>query len=164
MTDVMKPADDLFTARLVESLYVEAMVLADEARSYFERDAGDQGLPDDQSVQIDMSCESLRVTTRLMHSIAWLLNQKAYFAGELSLHQLRGRSRALGSVTASNPQVVARLPLEAQLLVHDTQHLLDRLVRLERSIDASRLGLAEETAMRPAVLHLQSRLAAELTL
>src|ERR1700761_9232681 len=57
--------------KLVDSLYVEAMLLADEARSYFdvngraERDA----LP--ALYRIGFSCEALRVTTRLMHIIAW---------------------------------------------------------------------------------------------
>lgn len=151
-----------FAAKLIESLYVEAMVLADEARSYFELGAEEQGLSPHDDVRIDMSCESLRVTTRLMHSIAWLLNQKAFFAGELSLHQLHGRSRALGKCASSDPFVVARLPAEAQRLVRETQHLLDRLVRLEKSLEAERLGFIEESALRPAVLHMQARLASEL--
>jgi regulator of CtrA degradation len=151
-----------FTVKLVESLYVEAMVLADEARSYFELTPEDQGLTRHDDIRIDMSCESLRVTTRLMHSIAWLLNQKAYFAGELSLHQLHSRSRSLGKCTLSDPFVVARLPQEAQRLVQETQHLLDRLVRLEKSLEAERLGFVEEAALRPAVLQMQARLASEL--
>lgn len=151
-----------FTVKLIESLYVEAMLLADEARSYFEQDPADQGLSAHDDIRLDMSCESLRVTTRLMHSIAWLLNQKAFFAGELSAHQLHSRSRALGKCTASDPFVVARLPQDAQRLVHETQHLLGRLVRLEKSLEAERLGFVEERALRPAVLGLQARLASEL--
>lgn len=151
-----------FTVKLIESLYVEAMVLADEARSYFELTPEDQGLGQQDDIRIDMSCESLRVTTRLMHSIAWLLNQKAFFAGELSLHQLHSRSRALGKCTSSDPFVVARLPRDAQRLVQETQHLLDRLVRLEKSLEAERLGFVEERALRPAVLGLQARIASEL--
>ncbi len=151
-----------FTVKLIESLYVEAMVLADEARSYFELSPEDQGLARHDEIRIDMSCESLRVTTRLMHSIAWLLNQKAFFAGELTLHQLHSRSRSLGKCTVSDPFVVARLPAEAQRLVQETQHLLDRLVRLEKSLAAERLGFVEESALRPAVLHMQARLASEL--
>lgn len=151
-----------FTVKLIESLYVEAMVLADEARSYFELSPEDQDLTKHDEIRIDMSCESLRVTTRLMHSIAWLLNQKAFFAGELSQHQLHSRSRSLGKCASSDPFVVVRLPTEAQRLVRDTQHLLDRLVRLEKSLEAERLGFVEETALRPAVLHMQARLASEL--
>jgi regulator of CtrA degradation len=139
------------------------MVLADEARSYFELSPEDQGLEeDDNELRIDMSCESLRVTTRLMHSIAWLLNQKAYFAGELTLHQLGARSRALGKCTISDRFVVARLPAAAQRLIEDTQHLLDRLIRLEKSLEADRLGFAEDQTLRPAVLQMQARLAQEM--
>lgn len=151
-----------FTVKLIESLYVEAMVLADEARSYFELSPEEQGLGKHDDIRIDMSCESLRVTTRLMHSIAWLLNQKAFFAGELSVHQLHSRSRGLGKCTSSDPFVVARLPADAQKLVAETQHLLDRLVRLEKSLEAERLGFVEEQALHPAVLHMQARLAREL--
>lgn len=151
-----------FTAKLVDSLYVEAMVLADEARSYFELSPHDQGLGIDAEARTNMSCESLRVTTRLMHSIAWLLNQKAFFSGELSLHQLHSRSRSLGKCTSSDPFVVALLPAEAQRLVVETQQLLDRLIRLEKSLEAERLGFVEEKALRPAVLHMQARLASEL--
>lgn len=158
----MESVQSPFTAKLVESLYIEAMVLADEARSYFELTPAEQGLSDQDEARIDMSCESLRVTTRLMHSIAWLLNQKAFFAGELTEHQLRSRSRALGKCSASDPFVVTRLPGEAQRLVHETQHLLDRLVRLERSLEADRLGFAEVQAMHPMVHQMQARLAIEL--
>lgn len=158
----MEKAQHPFTAKLIESLYIEAMVLADEARSYFEMTPQDQGLADDNEVRIDMSCESLRVTTRLMHSIAWLLNQKAFFAGELSAHQLHSRSRSLGKCTTSDPFVVARLPAEAQRLTRETQHLLNRLMRLETSLEADRLGLVEERTLRPAVLQMQARLASAL--
>ncbi|WP_017670941.1 DUF1465 family protein [Blastomonas sp. AAP53] len=151
-----------FTAKLVESLYVEAMVLADEARAFFELGPDEQGLSPSDEIRIDMSCESLRVTTRLMHSIAWLLNQKAFFAGELSEHQLRSRSRSLGKCSTSDAFIVARLPAEAQRLVQETQHLLERLVRLERSLEAERLGFAEAQAMHPMVHQMQARLANEL--
>ncbi|MAF61812.1 MAG: hypothetical protein CL680_10160 [Blastomonas sp.] len=161
-TSQMESVQSPFTAKLVESLYVEAMVLADEARSYFELTVEQQGVADQDEIRIDMSCESLRVTTRLMHSIAWLLNQKAFFAGELSEHQLRSRSRSLGKCSSSDPFVVARLPAEAQRLVYETQHLLDRLVRLERSLEADRLGFAEIQAMHPMVHQMQARLASEL--
>lgn len=158
----MKNAHQLFTVKLVESLYVEAMVLADEARSYFELSPSEQGVDDDNEVRVELSCESLRVTTRLMHSIAWLLNQKAFFGGELTAHQLHSRSRSLGKCTSSDPFVIARLPAEAQRLAVETQHLLDRLVRLEKSLETERLGLIEERAIRPAVLQMQARLASAL--
>lgn len=150
---------EIFTAKLVESLYCEAMVLADEARSYFERD--DQADTDalDAVDRVNLSCESLRVTTRLMHSIAWLLNQKAYFAGEISHKQLFGRGRALGKSAPSDPQIVACLPDAAQLLVRESEKLFARLARLEKSLELEQLGfadIAEEHA--PPVHQLRDQL------
>ena len=58
------------TAKLVDGLYVEAMVLADEARAYFDRAASDDRLALDPVDRVGFSCESLKVTTRLMHLIA----------------------------------------------------------------------------------------------
>src|SRR3546814_7507745 len=56
--------------RLVDGLYVEAMVMADEARAYFDlRDGGDADV-DDPVRRVAFACESLKVTTRLMHIIA----------------------------------------------------------------------------------------------
>src|SRR3546814_7383898 len=70
--------------RLVDGLCVEAMVMADEARAYFDlRDGGDADV-DDPVRRVAFACESLKVTTRLMHIIAWLLSQRAWQRGELS--------------------------------------------------------------------------------
>ncbi|WP_260582563.1 DUF1465 family protein [Sphingopyxis sp. PET50] len=70
----------------VENLYVEAMVLADEAHTAFAaaRDLGAVGSAGsrDGLLQIGLACESLKTTTRLMHIIAWLLHRRAMIAGD----------------------------------------------------------------------------------
>ena len=68
-------------------------MLADEARSYFDTGGRDDRLSLDPLDRVGFSCESLKVTTRLMHVIAWLLTQRAVAAGELSRAQAR-RGRA----------------------------------------------------------------------
>lgn len=72
--------------RLIDALYTEAMVLADEARSYFDVAGRDEREMLDAMTRVLFSCESLKVTTRLMHVIAWLLTQRAVNAGELPAH------------------------------------------------------------------------------
>jgi len=156
---------DPFARKLIEQLYIEAMVLADEARAYFEReqDVDEQLLS--PALRISLSCESLRVTTRLMHAIAWLLNQKAYLAGELSVHQLAGHGRALGLAPDSDPAALALLPERAQTLVHDSEQLFDRLVRLEGALARERENAEAAAAHeRPAVHDLQRRLSAAMAL
>lgn len=116
---------------LIDTLYVEAMVLADEARSYFDdigRAERDVLTP---MQRVTFSCESLKVTTRLMHVIAWLLTQRAVHAGELSQSQAVEPSRRLGDDPASEEATVDALPPEAQRMIATSIDLHRRVRRLD---------------------------------
>lgn len=118
-------------ARVTDALYTEALLLADEARGYFdghgraERDT----LP--AAARIGFSCESLRATTRLMHIVAWLLNQRAVAAGEISAAAAAAEERRLGSSPASDPAVVESLPDAARALIARTEDLYARVAWLD---------------------------------
>ena len=119
------------TPKLVDSLYVEAMVLADEARSYFDREGREDRMKLDPIVRVGFSCESLKVTTRLMHVVAWLLTQRAVEAGEISAARARAPARRLGEAPASDPALLDKLPESALSLVHASEELHARVKRLE---------------------------------
>ena len=118
--------------RLIDSLYVEAMVLADEARSYFDRHGRDDRLMLDPVVRVGFSCESLKLTTRLMHVIAWLLTQRAVEVGELTAEQARRPARRLGEAPQSDPEILAQLPPDAAHLVESSRELYARVERLDQ--------------------------------
>ncbi len=80
----MSSARARVTPKVIDSLYTEAMLLADEARSYFDRNGREDRLRLDPLLRVGFSVESLKVTTRLMHVIARLLTQRALEAGEIS--------------------------------------------------------------------------------
>jgi regulator of CtrA degradation len=119
------------TPKLIDTLYVEAMVLADEARSYFDRTGRDDRLELDPILRVGFSCESLKVTTRLMHVIAWLLTQRAVEAGELADGQSRRPARRLGNAPESDQDVLARLPKQANELIEASRELYARVQRLD---------------------------------
>ena len=119
------------TPKLIDSLYTEAMVLADEARSYFDKHGRDDRMALDPLVRVGFSCESLKVTTRLMHVIAWLLTQRAVEAGELTPSQSRKPARRLGDTAESDPALLARLPEGALHLVQSSIELFARVKRLD---------------------------------
>ncbi len=119
------------TPKLVDALYVEAMVLADEARSYFDTAGRDDRLALDPIDRVGFSCESLKVTTRLMHVIAWLLTQRAVAAGELSRTQAGAAERRLGDAPATDADLFPRLPEAAAELVRSTEELYERVSRLD---------------------------------
>ena len=134
----------LLTPKLVDSLYVEAMVLADEARSYFDIQAEEDRASLDADVRVHFACESLRVTTRLMHIIAWLLTQRAVSSGEISASDARHPDRRLGEAPESDALLARTFPEAARTLIQSSQELYDRVRRLDR------LGTDPSAAFSPA--------------
>lgn len=121
--------------KLVDSLYIEAMVMADEARAYFDQQ-GDQDRDSlDIMVRVSFSCESLKVTTRLMHVIAWLLTQRAVHNGELHRSELSDPRHRFGAAAKSDPAVVARFPFVARSLIDASQDLYERVARFQSAMD-----------------------------
>ena len=119
------------TSRLIDSLYTEAMLLADEARSYFD----DAGRSDRSTLEpfarVGFACESLKVTTRIMHIVAWLLTQRAIESGEIATREGRRPERRLGHAQDSDPAVVVQLPESAQRLINASADLYARVKRLD---------------------------------
>ena len=133
------------TPKLLDSLYTEAMLLADEARSYFDRDQMSNILP--AEIAVAFSCESLKVTTRLMHSIAWLLNQKALRAGEITPDDAYSDARDLGYSPASDSFQVGRFPQQAQLLIAASEDLYFRLQRFSSKMRTGTAPVSEPLMM-----------------
>ena len=117
--------------RLVDALYTEAMVLADEARTYFDEGGRHERDAMAPMARVTFSCESLKVTTRLMHVIAWLLTQRAVDAGEMSRSDALDPSRRLGAPPYSDPAVIADMPGQARALVNASIDLFRRTARLD---------------------------------
>jgi regulator of CtrA degradation len=132
------------TPKLIGALYTEAMLLADEARSYFDSAGREERDALDPFARVGFSCESLKVTTRLMHVIAWLLTQRAVEAGELSRAQAAIPARRLGQAPDSDEALLARLPEQARMLVVASRDLFARIQRLDE------LGATPEPAPSPA--------------
>ncbi len=122
------------TSHVLHRLYTEVMILADEARAYFERHHENDSIAPELAVSF--SCESLKVTTRLMHSIAWLLSEKAIYSGEIDESRLEHHDRELGYAPASDKRLVDTLPSQAQYLVSESEIIYDRLKRLSRQIQS----------------------------
>jgi regulator of CtrA degradation len=136
--------------KLIDSLYTESMVLADEARSYFDEAGRADRETLDPLVRVGFSCESLKVTTRLMHVIAWLLTQRAVDAGELRAGDALDPSRRLGEAPVFDADLVRALPDRAQALIAASADLHRRVGRLDR---------AQEAPQAPSPVHgLQSRI------
>ena len=119
------------TSRLINSLYTEAMLLADEAWSYFDDAGRDERQSPEPFARVGFACESLKVTTRIMHIVAWLLTQRAIESGEIATLEGRRPERRLGNAQDSDPAVVNQLPPAAQRLINASADLYARIKRID---------------------------------
>ena len=136
------PREIRLRGRLVNSLYTEAMLLADEARAYFEH----QGRADreilDPLARVSLSCESLKITTRLMHVLAWLLTERAIEVGQMGADEAAAAARRLGDATPSDAASIEGLPAPAIVLIDASQDLYARVRRLETEAPESASGVS----------------------
>lgn len=131
-------------SHILESLYGEAVVLADELRSRFDDlrvtldtvalvTGGYAHLDCDDGAHLAISCEALRVTNRMTHCMTWLLNHRAYLRGELSALQLRRQGRILDTGQNTDKRVLLQLPAELQRTIAATNALYERIARLDKA-------------------------------
>ena len=137
---------------IIEDLYSEALLLADDARAVFDLRIGEKGDNASDSLKIALSIEGLRTTTRVMHVLAWLLNQRAFLAGELSAAQL-ARHNELPEERSADPANLEALEPETRALIRESEDLHARVARLDRE-----MRRAEQQAEAP-VQAMQDRLA-----
>ncbi|TPG15205.1 DUF1465 family protein [Sphingomonas koreensis] len=139
--------------KLIDSLYIEAMVLADEARGYFD----EAGRADRDGLtpleRVSFSCESLKVTTRLMHIIAWLLTQRAVDAGEMPRRDALDPSRRLGAAPKSDPAAVEAMPAPARALIASSADLYRRVARLDTAQDDETIAPSPARSMLDRLSH-----------
>jgi regulator of CtrA degradation len=151
---MVKPAS--INPRIIEGLYCEALVLSDDVRDAFalsgRMDAAGEEADD---ARIALSCEALRTTTRMMHAVAWLLNHRAYFSGELSEFQLR-RYGKLADFPESDADRLNLLDAPTRELITATERFHARLKRIDN-------GWRERSADEPsAIAALRERLGQQL--
>lgn len=124
----------LIDGKLIDDLYVEAMVLADEARGYLEKGAVIERDLLEPMDRVHFSCEALKVTTRLMQVIAWLLSRRAYMRGEIDLAESRSEKFRLGDAAPSDTAATAVFPADMRVLIAASESLYLRAQRLEEQL------------------------------
>ena len=138
---------------IIDALYGEALALADEVRGAFDLSGRLTAASENEDLaRIALSCEALRTTTRMMHAIAWLLNQRAYFSGELSEFQLRRHGRLPPAQPQPQHEHLDMLSAELCELIERTQRFYARIERLD---EAWRTRFAMQPA---AIQRLRDRL------
>ena len=129
--------------------YDEAMGLLVEARNYVIAD--DLRHPETirPADRLILCCETMRLTARLTHVMAWLLAQKAVHAGEITLAEAAAEPFALGGsttcldehpgiATLGDDWLIGLLDRSRRLYIRVSR--LDEMVRREVGLEVARLN------------------------
>ena len=138
---------------IIEALYSEALVLADDVRAVFALGTREPEVGEDPTLRLALSTEGLKTTTRMMHILAWLLNQRAFFSGELSENQVRGHG-TLPADRVADPRALVVLEPATCDLITETERLHQRIARLD---EAWRSGFEMASPARAIHARLQRR-------
>jgi len=134
------PIPEHVTDHQVEATYRAAMELAQRARAYISDRAGDTlGTPPGEAEAV-YAAETMRISTRIMHVVAWAMNRKAVAAGEIDEAEARGPDRRLGGEAICRAAPVGdlrALPEPVQEMVAASRDLYDRAARLEHLLDTA---------------------------
>jgi len=117
---------------IIESLYSEALVLADEVRAVFALAQDSSPIIASDRLKLALSAEGLKTTTRMMHVLAWLLNQRAHFSGEMSQESLRRHGRLPADRRPREEDLELLEPATRELIM-ETVHLHRRIARLDHA-------------------------------
>ena len=125
------------TPTFFNGTYDETMALLIEARNYiaYQEPAERQNLA--PAARLQISYESMRVTSRLTQVMAWLLAQKAVHAGEITAEQAAGEDFALsGGEICSDPGGPENetLPEGLRSLLERSHSLYMRVARLDEMV------------------------------
>jgi len=122
--------------RLAETLYTEALILADETHAYYDAAGRSERERLEPRERVQFACEALKATTRLMHVIAWLATRRAIATGELPEGDPRSAERRLGESAPSDTTVLGAMPTAARRLILAGIDLHERVGRVAVGIEA----------------------------
>ena len=109
------------TPKLIDALYTEALLLSDEARTYFHDSSSSDRIDLAPQPRVLFSCEAIKVTTRLMYAISWLIAARRHAPP----------TRHFEWVAPSDDALIEALPPTAISLIVASEKLYDRVARLD---------------------------------
>ncbi|MBX6323761.1 MAG: DUF1465 family protein [Rhodospirillaceae bacterium] len=118
----------------------ESLSLIEAARDWLNDAEAAAALDRRARAQLLVSCESMRLTARLAHIMAWLFVQRAVAAGELPPGAAMRPENRLGDpevcgVSGPRRETEALLPARLRELLDSSLRLYERIARLDAMMD-----------------------------
>lgn len=114
----------------IENLYLDTLVLADEAQQIFGDAREAMGTAQDRDLSVAAFTEAMMTATRLTHILAWLLHQRAVLTGEPGAY-LGDIAMTLSNVTPADWSICDQLDAPMRRVTLASERLYQRIMLLD---------------------------------
>jgi regulator of CtrA degradation len=126
--------------------YDEALGLLVAARDYVALSERPNKARLEMAERLRLCCETMRMTARLTQIMAWLMAQKAIYAGEMTQHELVRKQGPLADIRiCMDPGQIDGLPKPLIGLLQRSHNLYLRIARLDGRV-REQVGAGEAVA------------------
>jgi regulator of CtrA degradation len=132
-----------------DAIFDEGMQLVEQTAGYLDGEGRAQSRKLVGPVATVYSTESMRLTTRLLEVASWLLVQRSYKSGEISLEEAEKRRRRIKLRPSGRPSHIKyfdELPETLRELIVTSFQITDRLIQIDRAMGT---GVGDGQAMPP---------------
>ena len=126
-----------------DAIFDEGMALVERTASYLDGEGRGEARKLVGPVSTSYSTESMRLTTRLLEVASWLLVQRSYKSGEISLEEAEQRRRRIKLRPSGRPSHIKHfddLPEALRDLIVASFQITDRLIQIDRAMAAGAGG------------------------
>ena len=132
-----------------DRVFQEGMALVERTAAYLDGEGRAEAKRLKPPVSLAYATESMRLTTRLLELASWLLIRRSLKTGEMSAEEARikrGRLKLGGTGRPSHITNFEALPEKLRALIEESFQLTDRIVQLDKAMEA---GAAADAAANP---------------
>lgn len=125
-----------------DQIFREGMALVETTATYLDGSGRRDSKALSPALGVVYATESMRLTTRLLEVASWLLVRRSLKAGEISPEEARVKRRRIKLATIGRPDHVkgfSELPAELRRLIEASFALNDRIVQIDRALEAPAL-------------------------
>ncbi len=155
-------AERFATSEQFDQIFREGMGLVETTASYLDGAGRREAKALGPQHSVLYATESMRLTTRLLEIASWLLVRRSLKAGEITPEEARVKRRRIKLTTIGRPAHTKdfdKLPAELRRLVETSFALNDRIVQIDRALEAPALAVVAGRDVPNAVQGYQQQLA-----
>lgn len=132
-------SDRLAGSTKFDRLFADGMALVERTAGYLDGEGRVEAKALQGAASVAYATESMRLTTRLLELASWLLIRRSAKNGEITAQEAvakRARLKIGGSGRPSHNSQFEALPASLRALIEESFQLTDRVLQLERAIEA----------------------------